>query len=150
MRVNNLADSDYDFFDFCMEVVKMNNNTRKIKELLDQATILKGDTDNIEIARYLSKSNVVAFPVGVGDTVYFLSVKTQFGSLLSSGVIVKREVDSVAIDEKGVKIISMREAPNDPCGNLYEYYGERVFDNRDDAESALASMKRAFVGGEDG
>ena len=119
-------------------------NARLIKELLDQSTILLNNTNTEDIAKYLSEANVVALPIGVGDTAYFLSVKTPFDSLLSNGVVVKRIVDSVSVDEKGIIIKARRESYNDPCGNLYEYYGERVYDNIDAAENALAAIKSAF------
>mgnify|MGYP003307698447 CR=1 FL=1 len=113
----------------------------KIKELLDQATILAGAKTNEEIADYLDKSGVVAFPVQVGDFVYFLVAKGMFGSLLTSGTIVERRVDAVLYDGK-IKIASFSDNINDPVGNCYEYFGEKVFETAEKAEKALEEMRK--------
>ena len=112
-----------------------------LKELLDQATILAGKKTNEEIAEYLADNNVVALPVKRGDAVYFLAVRSMFGGLLTSGVAVKRTVDSVAFDGKFV-INSYRERPNDPVGNLSANWGEAVFSSEEEAEKALEDMRR--------
>ena len=112
-----------------------------MKELLDQAIILAKKTEISDIAEYLCASNVVHFPVGIGDTVFFLSVKTQFGSLLTSGTVIERKVDALQYDGK-IKIISYRSAPNDPCGNLYAYWGELVFGSEDEAWRQLNKLRQ--------
>jgi hypothetical protein len=42
----------------------------KIKELIDQATILSGKKESWEIAKYLVQNNVVQLPCKIGDTLY--------------------------------------------------------------------------------
>ena len=113
-----------------------------IKEILDQATILCNAKTNEDIADYLAENNVIHFPVKVGDTVYFLSSRGAFGSLLTSGCVIKRKVDAVQYDGK-IKIISHRPNPNDRDGNLYEYWNEMVFGTEEKAQAALdAIMER--------
>lgn len=116
--------------------------TSKIKELLDQAIILRNRKETIDIAEYLTANNVVWFPVKKNDKVYFLVAKGQFGSLLCNGVVVERNVDEIAWDGEKIKIISYRENENDSCGNLYAYLGELVFVRKEEAECALEDLKK--------
>lgn len=113
----------------------------RIKELIDQATILSNKNNSKEISEYLVENNVISFPVGIGDVVYFLSTKTMFGSLLTHGVAVKREVDKIAYDGK-VEIISYRENAVDNVGNLYGYWKETVFNNKAEAEEMLKELRK--------
>lgn len=114
----------------------------EIKELLDQAMILKNVKQTEDIAEYLISNNVVLFPAKKNDKVYFLVAKGMFGSLCSNGIVVERNVDEIAWDGQKIKINSYRENENDPCGNLYAYLGEFVFLNKKEAECALDDLKR--------
>lgn len=114
---------------------------KNLAELIDQARILCHKESTEEIAEYLEKASVIPFPVKIGETVYFLSVKSAFGSLLTSGCVIARQVDEVAYDGK-IKIISYRPNKNDTVGNLYEYLGEKVFVTKEQANAALAKLKK--------
>lgn len=114
-----------------------------IKELIDQATIFCGAKTSEEIANYLETNNVIALPVRVGDKAYFLSCRGTFGSLLTSGCVIERTVDAIEFDGKGFKVISHRPMPDDRDGNLYEYWNEKVFRTKEEAEMALDQIKNA-------
>ena len=49
---------------------------RKIKELIDQVTILCNKNDSEEIAKYLSDNGVVVFPCKINDTLYLSTGET--------------------------------------------------------------------------
>ena len=72
----------------------------KLKELIEQAIILAGKKTSESVAEYLAENNVVALPVGVGDKVWFIAAKGRWGTLLTTGVPVKRTVDAVIYDGK--------------------------------------------------
>lgn len=88
----------------------------------------------------LDTKNYIAFPVDVGDTVFYISVRSAFGGVISSGIIVERKVDALQYDGR-IKIISYRPNENDACGNLYEYYGDLVFSDRIEAERRLEELR---------
>ena len=88
----------------------------------------------------MTKNVFIVFPVDVGDTVFFISVRSAFGSVKTSGVVVERKVDALQYDGR-IKIISYRPNENDVCGNLYEYYGDLVFSDRIDAERRIEELR---------
>ena len=113
----------------------------KIKELLDQATILAGAKTNEEIAEYLESSGVIAPNIKLGDTVYFLAVRSgAFGSLLTSGFVEERKADAIIYDGK-IKIASYDDSFDYKVGSLYEYLGEKVFLTKEGAEKSLEEMR---------
>lgn len=116
-------------------------NKNKIQELIDQCEILLGKKSSTDVAEYLDKNNVVSFPVGIGDTVYYISVATDFGSVLTNGRVFERKVDALQYDGR-IKIISYRNAENDRLGNCYEYLGDMVFLTEEEAENRLNEIQR--------
>lgn len=119
---------------------KMENKS-KIQELIDQCEILLGKKSSTDVAEYLGKNNVVSFPVGIGDTVYYISVATDFGSVLTNGRVFERKVDALQYDGR-IKIISYRNDENDRLGNCYEYLGDMVFLTEEEAENRLNEIQR--------
>ena len=115
-------------------------NKKTLHELIDQCRILVGKDNSGDIAEYLDKNNVVGFPVGIGDTVFFISVTTTFGSIMTSGRVFERKVDALQYDGK-IKIISYRSANNDPLGNCYSYLGDLVFLTEEEAENRLNEIQ---------
>lgn len=111
-----------------------------LKELIDQAELLAGKRTSEEIAEYLAENNVVPFPVGVGDKVWFIVARGTFGSLITSGVAVERTADEIVYDGK-IKVHSTRTSMDDPCGNLYAYWGEGVFGTEKEAQKALDAIR---------
>ena len=115
-------------------------NKKTLHELIDQCRILVGKDNSGDIAEYLDKNNVVGFPVGIGDTVYFISVTTTFGSITTSGRVFARKVDALQYDGR-IKIVSYRAKNNDPLGNCYAYLGDLVFLTEEDAENRLNEIQ---------
>lgn len=99
-----------------------------IKELLDQATILAHRKTNDEIAEYLELSHTVAFPVGIGDKVYYV---------VNGNKIVEREVDALQYDWR-IKIIARRPNPDISAGDIYGElcgdWGDTVFKTKEEAK----------------
>jgi len=123
--------------------MKMKNDIAKaLKEKIDEAKILAKKTNSEEIAEYLADSSIIPFPLKIGDTAYFISVRTAFGSILTNGVIVERKVDALQYDGR-IKIVSHRPNPNDTVGNLYEYYGDLVFNTYENAKKRLDEIKNS-------
>lgn len=116
-------------------------NKNKIQELIDQCEILLGKKSSTDVAEYLDKNNVVSFPIGIGDTVYYISVATDFGSVLTNGRVFERKVDALQYDGR-IKIISYRNVENDRLGNCYEYLGDMVFLTEEEAENRLNEIQR--------
>lgn len=115
-------------------------NKNKIQELIDQCEILLGKKSSTDVAEYLDRNNVVSFPVGIGDTVYYISVATDFGSVLTNGRVFERKVDALQYDGR-IKIISYRNEENDRLGNCYEYLGDMVFLTEEEAENRLNEIQ---------
>lgn len=116
------------------------NRIETLSELIDQCRILRREDNTEQIAKYLAENNVVPFPVGIGDTVYYISVATTFGSIMTSGRVFERKVDALQYDGK-IKIISNRIANNDPLGNCYSYLGDLVFLTEEEAENRLNGIQ---------
>lgn len=115
-------------------------NVKKIHELIDQCRILGGKDYSLDIAEYLNENYVIAFPVDIGDTVYYISAATDFGSIMTNGRVFERKVDALQYDGK-IKIISYRNGENDRLGNCYEYLGDKVFLTEEEAENRLNEIK---------
>lgn len=115
-------------------------NKNKIQELIDQCEILLGKKSSTDVAEYLDKNNVVSFPVGIGNTVYYISVATDFGSVKTNGRVFARKVDALQYDGR-IKIISYRNTENDRLGNCYEYLGDMVFLTEEEAEARLNEIQ---------
>ena len=111
-----------------------------IKELIDQARILKKEETSSGIAYHLKESGVLAPPCKVGDDVFFLVARGTFGSLITSGVPVKRKVDEIGWDGKNFIIRSYRENINDPCGNLSSEWNILVFATENEAENRIREI----------
>ena len=112
-----------------------------IKELIDQARILKKEETSSGIACHLKESGVLAPPCKVGDDVFFLVARGTFGSLITSGVPVKRKVDEIGWDGKNFIIRSYRENINDPCGNLSSEWNILVFATENEAENRIREIR---------
>lgn len=112
----------------------------RIKELIDQAKILAHKESSEEIADYLVNNNVIHLPINVGDTVYFLSSRGMFGSLLTSGCPIERKADAIKYDGK-IAIYSDRTTFDDSHGVFCEYWGEMAFKTKEEAERALKEMQ---------
>lgn len=115
-------------------------NKKTLHELIDQCRILVGKDNSGDVAEYLDKNNVVGFPVGIGDTVYYISVATDFGSVITNGRVFARKVDALQYDGR-IKIISYRNTENDRLGNCYEYLGDMVFLTEEEAENRLNEIQ---------
>lgn len=112
-----------------------------IKELIDQAMILKKEDTSSGIAYHLKESGVLAPPCKVGEDVYFLVARGSFGSLVASGVAIKRKVDEIGWDGKNFIIRSYRNMPNDPCGNLSSEWGNLVFATEEEADKRINEIR---------
>lgn len=112
-----------------------------IKELIDQARILKKEDTSSGIAYHLKESGVLAPPCKVGEYVYFLVARGSFGSLVTSGVAIKRKVDEIGWNGKDFIIRSYRDMPNDPCGNLSSEWGNLVFATEEEAEKRINQIR---------
>lgn len=116
------------------------NRIETLSELIDQCRILRREDSTEQIAKYLAENNVVPFPVGIGDTVYYISVATDFGSVTTNGRVFERKVDALQYDGR-IKIISYRNGENDRLGNCYEYLGDMVFLREEEAENRLNEIQ---------
>lgn len=116
------------------------NRIETLSELIDQCRILRREDSTEQIAKYLAENNVVPFPVGIGDTVYYISVATDFGSVITNGRVFARKVDALQYDGR-IKIISYRNTENDRLGNCYEYLGDMVFLTEEEAENRLNEIQ---------
>lgn len=116
------------------------NRIETLSELIDQCRILRREDSTEQIAKYLAENNVVPFPVGIGDTVYYISVATDFGSVTTNGRVFERKVDALQYDGR-IKIISYRNGENDRLGNCYEYLGDMVFLTEEEAGDRLNEIQ---------
>ena len=112
-----------------------------LKEKIDAAKILDGAKTNQEIAEKLKSYGVLCPPCKVGEDVYFLVARGSFGSLLVSGVPIKRRVDEIGWNGKDFIIHSYRDMPNDPCGNLSSEWENLVFETEEQANQKLKEIK---------
>ncbi len=112
----------------------------RIKELIDQARILLHKESSEEIADYLVNNNVIHLPINIGDTVYFLSSRGMWGSLLTSGCPIERKADAIKYDGK-IAIYSDRMTFDDPHGVFCEYWGEMAFKTEEEAKRTLREMQ---------
>lgn len=112
-----------------------------LKEKIAVATILDGAKTNEEIAEKLESYGVLCPPCKVGEDVYFLVARGSFGSLVTSGVAIKRKVDEIGWNGKDFIIRSYRDMPNDPCGNLSSEWGNLVFATEKEAEKRIKEIR---------
>ena len=112
-----------------------------IKELIDQARILMGEETSSGIACHLKESGVLAPPCKVGDYVFFLVARGEFGSLITSGAPIKRKVDEIGWDGKNFIIRSYRDMSNDLCGNLSSEWGNLVFATEEEADKRINEIR---------
>lgn len=112
-----------------------------LKEKIAVATILDGAKTNQEIAEKLESYGVLCPPCKVGEDVYFLVARGSFGSLVTSGVAIKRKVDEIGWNGKDFIIRSYRDRPNDPCGNLSSEWGNLVFATEEEADKRIKEIR---------
>lgn len=112
-----------------------------LKEYLDMATILSSAKTNEEIANKMTELGVLCPPCKVGDEVFFLVARGAFGSLVTTGIYIKRKVDEISWNGKNFVIRSYRDNPNDPCGNLSSEWNDLVFESEESAEKRLSEIK---------
>ena len=112
-----------------------------LKEKIAVATILDGAKTNQEIAEKLESYGVLCPPCKVGEDVYFLVARGSFGSLVTSGVAIKRKVDEIGWNGKDFIIRSYRDMSNDPCGNLSSEWGNLVFATEEEADKRIKEIR---------
>lgn len=94
-----------------------------------------------ELITAKEEDRLIVPPCKVGEDVYFLVARGSFGSLVTSGVAIKRKVDEIGWNGKDFIIRSYRDMPNDPCGNLSSEWGNLVFATEEEADKRINEIR---------
>ncbi len=98
------------------------------------------------VADYLLDNGIIVSPCKVGDTVYFLSERTekQGRKKVHSEFVDKGEVDRIIIGQKGVPQMDVCNSENEWwLFDAEDDFGKTVFLTLEEATEALAKERRA-------